>query len=213
MDDWDDDFGSAPAVGGAADPLVDTEYARLQQKYTDAGYREGITDGKLATLQEGFDGSFAASVPRARRLGQLRGRVNALLAIASASSAPARTASGRGVRRSASAEPEEPAPAAAAPSAELIARARGLATTLASVRRDDVLPPDLERIAHEKEEHGDDPYDGVDVTPQREMEGLEGALAGLGGAAAVPRFDGRREDALLDALEAQVVELERALLA
>lgn len=34
--DWDDDFASAPAPqGGAADPLVDTEYARLQQRYTD----------------------------------------------------------------------------------------------------------------------------------------------------------------------------------
>lgn len=102
------------------------------------------------------------------------------------------------------------AAATAAPSDELLARARALAATLASVRRDDVLPPDLERIAHEKDEHGD--LEGLDITPQREMEGLEGALAGLGGAADAPaRFDGLREDALLDSLEAQVVELERLL--
>ncbi|KAL1406229.1 hypothetical protein Q8F55_007920 [Vanrija albida] len=196
MDDWDDDFAPAPAVGGAADPLVATEYARLEQKYTDAGYREGITDGKLATLQEGFDASFAASVPAARRLGALRGRVNALLAAASESGA--RTASGRGVRRSASPGPAAPEQAAD----EVVAALRALAATLASVRRDDVLPPDAERIAHERDEHGEDV---LDVSDARDMEGLEAAMGGLGGQAS--RLGGLREDALLDALEAEVAAL------
>lgn len=38
-DDWADDFDLAPtAQGSAADPLVDTEYARLQQRYTDVSF-------------------------------------------------------------------------------------------------------------------------------------------------------------------------------
>lgn len=46
MDDWDDDFGAGPShthtsQGGAADPLVDTEYARIQQRYTDVSRMEG----------------------------------------------------------------------------------------------------------------------------------------------------------------------------
>jgi len=43
MDDWDDDFDAGPstAQGGAADPLVDNEYARIQQRYTDVSRAQG----------------------------------------------------------------------------------------------------------------------------------------------------------------------------
>jgi hypothetical protein len=37
MDAWEDDFGAGPSQtqGGAADPIVDNEYARIQKRYTD----------------------------------------------------------------------------------------------------------------------------------------------------------------------------------
>ncbi|CAK9782735.1 hypothetical protein CC85DRAFT_302400 [Cutaneotrichosporon oleaginosum] len=184
--DWDDDFAAAPQQGGAADPLVDTEYARLQQRYTDAGYREGIGEGKLSTLQAGFDEGFAASVPPARRIGQLRGRANALLAIALSPS---------------------PSPSSPLSEAELDAL-RALVSDLAAVRRDDVLPPDAERIAHEAEHGEDEPFE-YDRTDARDMEGLEGALAGLGKRSDAGRL---REDALLDALERRVDEAEARIL-
>lgn len=49
-DDWDDDFAPAPQQGGAADPLVNTEYARMQQRYTDvssASSRTSLTAGRV----------------------------------------------------------------------------------------------------------------------------------------------------------------------
>ncbi len=45
-----------------------------------SGYREGITAGKLSTLQEGFDQAFAeVGVPLGRQVGLLRGKMDALL--------------------------------------------------------------------------------------------------------------------------------------
>lgn len=141
-----------------------------------AGYREGITDGKLQTLQEGFDSAFAFSVPSSRRIGQLRGRVNALLNIATSSSSP-----------------------------EVLSEVREIAAELGAVRRDEVLPPDQERIAHE-EEHGE-VDEVINPTDQREMEGLEAALGGLGG-----KKDGLREEALIEDLERRVGEVEKKVL-
>lgn len=44
---------------------------------TQTGYREGITSGKLSTLQQGFDEGFNLSAPVGRTRGELRGQANA----------------------------------------------------------------------------------------------------------------------------------------
>lgn len=128
-------------------------------------------------LQQGFDASFSQSVPSSRRLGNLRGRTNALLAIATTSQSP---------------------PA-------LVAEIRELVADLSSVKRNDVLPPDTERIAHE-EEHGE-VDEIIAPTDSREMEGLEDALGGLGKPKPV-----LREEELLTALEARVAAVEAKVL-
>lgn len=82
------------------------------------------------------------------------------------------------------------------------------------------MPPDREMEAHDREAHGGDgdgngngkDGDGfeLDYTEKREMEGLEDALAGLGGKA---QEVGLREEALLQDLERRFNEiLQRALL-
>jgi hypothetical protein len=96
---------------------------------------------------------------------------------------------------------------------QLVSDLRDLIRDLGRVRRADVLPPDREMEAHEREAHGagagdaDGGYE-LDYTEAREMEGLEDALAGLGpgvgaGAAGGAGRNGGalREDALLDELD------------
>ncbi|BEI86546.1 hypothetical protein CcaverHIS002_0608330 [Cutaneotrichosporon cavernicola] len=174
--------------GGVSDPLVDTEYARLQQRYTDAGYREGIGEGKLSTLQSGFDEGFATSVPPARTVGQLRGRAAALLAIALS---------------------QEPSQESSHESSQEVQSLRALVADLAAVRRDDVLAPDHEAVAHEAEHHDADDYAfEYDRNERRDMEGLERGMEGIGG-----RKEGLREEALLASLETRVDEAEARVLA
>jgi len=165
-----------------------------------AGYREGITDGKLSTLQEGFDTSFASSVPSSRRLGQLRGRANALLAILTSSSSSRQPPSSLCTTSTSSSDSDL--------DSGLVTAARALVSDLARVKRDDVLPIDAERIAHEKEEHGEDTAFELDHTDARAMEGLEDALGRLGGSKAPEPQGGLREEALLAALEERVRALE-----
>lgn len=78
------------------------------------------------------------------------------------------------------------------------------------IKRDDILPRDLEREIHEKEEHetGDNGFE-LEMNDKREMEGLENALEGIGEAGG----DGKREreGALLDSLEERLRGLETAL--
>ncbi|TFK48675.1 hypothetical protein OE88DRAFT_1663737 [Heliocybe sulcata] len=58
----------------------DAQWTRLENEFTTAGYREGITAGKEAALQQGFDAGFAHIVPLGRSIGMLRGLSSALLA-------------------------------------------------------------------------------------------------------------------------------------
>lgn len=84
-----------------------------------AGYRDGISAGKEAALQEGFDAGFArAGAPRGRELGVLRGLAAALLHHLTRSS---------------------PGPAA-----ETQARAREIVDRLAAMRFADLVLPDEE---------------------------------------------------------------------
>ncbi|TYJ52225.1 hypothetical protein B9479_007184 [Cryptococcus floricola] len=178
----DDDWLEPPTQGGAKDPLVDKEYTRISTVYSDAGYREGITDGKLVTLQEGFDQAFAQAVPLSRRVGSLRGRAAALLAFATSLSPSA---------------PEN-----------LVEDLRVLIRDLSSVRRDAVLPEDEERKQHEEEEHGEgqEAFE-LDVNDQRDMEGLEKSLDMMGGGGGVVKDEKVGEEGV-ERLEARLRELE-----
>ncbi|KAJ9100126.1 hypothetical protein QFC20_005538 [Naganishia adeliensis] len=192
-EDWLDD---APAAhpGAHGDPLVDRQWERITTRYADAGYREGITEGKLSTLQQGFDTGFAESVAPSRRLGNLRGRIAGL--IAHLQSLPSTTAH-----------------------VDLLHRAREVRIVLSRVKRGDVLPRDEEALAHAREEHPDLPAEVSDGRvdaggdwsvraedgERREMERMVDALEGMGGAA----NGGVREGQLLDDMEGKVLALER----
>ncbi|KAH9022309.1 hypothetical protein EDB85DRAFT_2293221 [Lactarius pseudohatsudake] len=59
---------------------AEAEWTGLSTNFTTAGYRDGISSGKEAALQEGFDAGFARTgAPRGRELGVLRGLAAALL--------------------------------------------------------------------------------------------------------------------------------------
>ncbi|EJT45768.1 hypothetical protein A1Q1_05917 [Trichosporon asahii var. asahii CBS 2479] len=171
----EDDFFGGPTQGGAQDPLADAEYARIEQKYSD-----GITDGKMSTLQAGFDQSFATCVPLSRRMGQMRGAANALLSLATQAKADE----------------------------QLIAELRAVISKLSTVKRDDVLPIDHERIEHEKEHQQDDNGFEFAQTEQRELESLEDMMGNMGQKRAEPAVRGEE---LLDALEKELTEVQAKL--
>jgi len=78
------------------------------------------------------------------------------------------------------------------------------------VKRTEVLPIDIEREEHERDEHGDDNAFELEGNEKRDMEGLENALESLGSgneSAAV----GKREDELLKELEGRLERLEREM--
>lgn len=63
----------------SAMPSMETrDSCKMQRTLYDVGYREGITAGKLLTLQAGFDEGFNMSSPLGRARGSLRGQATAL---------------------------------------------------------------------------------------------------------------------------------------
>lgn len=147
-----------------------------------AGYREGITDGKLSTLQQGFDEGFTLSTPLARRIGSLRGRATALLQFLSTTDSP------------------------------VLENVREFIRDLERVKRDDVLPVDLEREAHEEEDRlarGEDGFE-LESTEKRDMEYLENALEGISSAATTSAVNGQGDvsgEALIAKLERRLADL------
>lgn len=114
-------------------------------------------------------------------MGQMRGAANALLSLATQASADA----------------------------ELITELRALISKLSSVKRNDVLPIDHERIEHEKEHQQDD--DGFEFaqTEQRDLESLEDMMGNMGGQKnAEP---GVRGEELLDTLEQELAAMQTKL--
>lgn len=147
----------------------------------------------MATLQEGFDQAFSASVGPSRRIGRLRGRANALLANLTSVKMPRKASSSAGSTPHGERE-------------AIINEVRAYIRDLSRVKRNDILPPDLEMEAHEREAHGAAEGDGegyvLDANDTREMEALENALDGLGGGSDVQSKGQLREEALLQQLEA-----------
>jgi len=90
---------------------------------------------------------------------------------------------------------------------------RELIRDLGRVRRDDILPIDHERIAHEEEDRkAQEAESGFELDPNedREMEGLERALEGMadGRGAVEVRWEGKREGELVAWLEGRLAGLE-----
>ncbi|KAI1790125.1 hypothetical protein LXA43DRAFT_521396 [Ganoderma leucocontextum] len=178
--------------------IQDSEWDKIANDFTNAGYREGITAGKEGALQEGFDDGFASvGAPLGRDLGVLRGLAAALLAFLT-----------------------RPSP----DRATLVAEVRGIAGALSDVRLSDIAPPDLEAFAHAREHlnaHADeedlaDPAAlNEELKAKRDMESLEDLMARMSsggsgsgsGADANPKSNGARPTA------EDVVRLKERLLA
>ncbi|KAJ9107855.1 hypothetical protein QFC19_002761 [Naganishia cerealis] len=196
--DWDTSPADAATATDTYARHAHTQWERLTTTYADAGYREGITPGKLTTLQRGFDEAYAASVVPSRRLGQLRGRVAALVAFLQSRQQQGDTTNGAGDA-----------------DALLLQRAKEAKRLLARVRPETVLPVDEEALAHAAAEH---PADGVvvdkdewrgeeGVRERREMADVVQKLEDLGGQEKTTNEE--REQQLLDSWERTVSLLER----
>jgi hypothetical protein len=130
----------------------------IQKIYWQAGYREGITAGKEAASQEGFDAGFAnVGVPIGRELGLLRGASSVVLAFLNKSSDIS----------------EKP---------QMLAEAQEISSQLSRVRFSDIMPRDLEAEAHAREHleaEGIELDMNEEIADKREVEGLEDMLANL----------------------------------
>ncbi|KAJ9125401.1 hypothetical protein QFC22_000361 [Naganishia vaughanmartiniae] len=217
--DWDSHNDTA---GLTSIPHSHTHWERLTSTYADAGYREGITPGKLSTLQRGFDEAFAGSVVNSRRLGQVRGRVAGLVAFLST--------------QTQSRNDLAPASSSSITSSTLLQRAKETRAYLSRIPRDLVLPVDEEAIAHAAAEHPEEhqpaaiaqnqnqsgvadawTQEGQQVRERREMDRVLDAFEDLSASAsasplgAVSQAKGKetaREQQLLDLWEGRVAQLE-----
>ncbi|KAG5353053.1 hypothetical protein J132_02473 [Termitomyces sp. J132] len=157
---WDESHDTEAAWKGTRD----AEWTKMSSEFTDVGYREGITAGKEAFVQEGFDTGFATvGAPLGRNLGVIRGQSSALLSFLT--SAP-----------SASLSLSEDAKEA------VVQEARDIVSQLGKVRFSDIEPRDLEAEKHAKEHleaEGQEMELHEKIERKRQMENVEDMLAGL----------------------------------
>ncbi|KAF9054044.1 hypothetical protein BJ165DRAFT_1381558 [Panaeolus papilionaceus] len=159
-DIWDD----SPNAGN---DIQEAEWTRMSNEFTNVGYREGITAGKEAFLQPGFDEGFAKiGVPLGRHIGHLRGTSAALVAFFKSSAAPPGSAS-----------------------EEILKEAQSISSALSQMRFSDIVPRDLEAEQHalehlpDKEEEGETVEDiemeNEELKDKRDVERLEDMFASL----------------------------------
>jgi hypothetical protein len=182
--------------------FISTHTIYQYQLYSQAGYREGITKGRATTLQSGFDQGFnSVGAPIGRRLGILRGLASALVSFLTSTS----TSSSSSLLPP-STEKDE-----------LVRRARELVKRLATIRLEDLAPPDTEAEQHAREHaeaHGEVP----DLVPSKlqehaTMDSLERAFDSLAqndpsAAAAAAQADSKKGEQLLQ----ECAQLLRSLL-
>ena len=128
-------------------------------RFQKVGYREGITTGKEAALQEGFDAGFAdTGAPIGRELGILRGMSSAILALL--------------LRSSTIVNEKE----------STQAEAREISSQLLKIRFSDIMPRDLEAEEHARQhlEEGVEIDVHEKIAATRDIEGIEDMLANLG---------------------------------
>jgi len=138
----------------------DIEWSRISSEFTTVGYREGITAGKEAALQEGFDAGFAdIGAPLGRELGHLRGISSAILALLHSS-----TTLNEQQQQSSTQDAQE------------------ISSQLSNIRFSDIMPRDLEAEEHARqhlEEEGVEIDVHEKIAAKRDMEGIEDMLANL----------------------------------
>lgn len=159
-----------------------------------AGYRDGITQGKNERLQAGFDQGFALAAPHAREVGALRGIAASLLALLTVPSANAKKHAGALVGSALAA-------AGGPPAAErIVAELREIVSALGKLDAVKVLPVDEEAVQHARE-HADEGISEV-LRERREMRELDELMGGLGS----DKKDGQETSG-----EAKVAECRRRL--
>ncbi|KAH9475225.1 Protein YAE1 [Psilocybe cubensis] len=136
----------------------DVEWSRISSDFTNVGYREGITAGKEAASQEGFNDGFAnVGVPIGRELGLLRGVTSVLLSFLKVT-------------------PDVPE------HDRMLAEVQDISSQLSKVRFSDIMPRDLEAEQHAREHleaEGEELDVHEDLAAKRDMEGIEDMLASL----------------------------------
>lgn len=139
------------------------------------GYREGITKGKLSTLQGGFDQGFnEVGAPLGRQIGLLRGQVAALLLLLSSNT------SSRPTKRVKS---STTLPLLANPKVEEAEKMlRKIAAELDRLKLADVAEPDYEAMEHEREHEGAEGEVRRETEEEKEQRGriVEGLKERLG---------------------------------
>ncbi|KAJ1043128.1 hypothetical protein NDA10_007571 [Ustilago hordei] len=180
-DDWlmseDDTSFSLPA---AARAMAERDSAKVEAQFHDTGYREGITAGKLSTLQQGFNTGFnEVGALLGRQLGQLRGQVAALLFLTSTlipdsiststSTFAGNTCRARRVAMSPSAG--FVLPLLKHPQLEQARRElEELAKELDGVTLEKIAEPDYEALEHEREHAAEDGGGGGGEAVKRQTE-------------------------------------------
>ncbi|KAJ9473848.1 NADH:ubiquinone reductase (non-electrogenic) [Pseudozyma hubeiensis] len=157
-DDWLMNDEDTPSTS-----MAQRDSAKVEALFNDTGYREGITAGKLSTLQAGFDQGFnEVGAPMGERLGLLKGQVAALLLLTSST---AKVAAKKGAGRKSGANlpglSEERAE-------EARLELKGLAESLDAVRLEDLAEPDYEAMEHEREHQ-----DGGEVRRETSEEKMQ----------------------------------------
>jgi hypothetical protein len=141
-----------------------------------AGYRDGITAGKNARLQAGFDQGFELAAPYARQVGALRGIAASLLSLLTVPTANATKNAGHILQ---AAFPPSDESSVSSKRDAVVAELRELVTALGRLDANKVLPPDEEAEAHARE-HEDESISEV-LRERREMREMEALMSGLGG--------------------------------
>ncbi|BGP39086.1 hypothetical protein JCM10450v2_003038 [Rhodotorula kratochvilovae] len=193
LDDEPHHASGAPSSTAHSGQISQQEWEKLSTRYSDAGYRDGITAGKNERLQAGFDEGFALAAPYARELGALRGIAASLLALLTVPSANATKHAGALVDASLAAAGGAPA------KEQAVAELREIVNALARLDAVMVLPVDEEAEQHARE-HADEGISEV-MRERREMREMEALMGGLGG---------KKDDGATTG-EAQVAECRRRL--
>ncbi|KAK4705351.1 hypothetical protein P7C70_g855, partial [Phenoliferia sp. Uapishka_3] len=161
----------SPWMNDDSGPTVsDQEWSKLSTRYSDEGYRDGITTGKQARLQHGFDQGFNQTSPFARKIGSLRGLASSLLAILTTSS---------GAKHA-----TELLQTLGENKAEIVAECRAVVSALGKLDAERVLPVDVEAEAHAKS-HADEGM-SLEMVEKREMRAMEEAMNKMGGGSTGP---------------------------
>ncbi|BGP23831.1 hypothetical protein Rt10032_c05g2450 [Rhodotorula toruloides] len=155
----------------APDQISQQEWEKLSSRYSDAGYRDGITAGKHSRLQAGFDQGFSLAAPYAREIGALRGSASSLLSLLAVPSANATRNAGPVLEAAFSRDAEV--------EARVIAELRDLVSSLGRFDANKVLPIDQEAEQHARE-HEDEGISEL-MRQRKEMRETEELMGGLGG--------------------------------